>query len=58
MNELRLAIITVFVVLLWGWVLVIYLIAQGKWIAGIVLITALIPESLMFWMRAREDWNS
>ena len=58
MNELRLAIIFAFVVVFWAWALGIYFIAQGEWIAGIVMITALIPVSLMFWMEAREDWDS
>ena len=58
MTEIRLAIIFAFVVAFWGWVLAIYIIAQGVWIAGIVMITALIPVTLMFWMMAREDWDS
>ena len=58
MNELRLIIIFAFVVVFWAWALGIYFIAQGEWIAGIVMITALIPVSLMLWMKAREDWDS
>lgn len=58
MTEIRLTIIFAFVVAFWGWVLGIYFIAQGEWIAGIVMITALIPVTLMFWMKAREDWDS
>ena len=58
MNELRLAIIFAFVVAFWGWVLTIYIIMRGDWVIGIVGITAMIPVTLMFWMKAREDWNS
>ncbi len=58
MTEIRLMIIFAFVVAFWGWVLAIYFIAQGVWIGGIVMITALIPATLMFWMKAREDWDS
>ena len=58
MTEIRLAIIFAFVVAFWGWVLAIYIIMQGDWVIGIVGITALIPVSLMFWMKAREDWDS
>ena len=58
MNELRLTIIFAFVVLFWGWVFAIYLIVQGVWVAGVIGITALIPVTLMFWMKAREDWDS
>ena len=58
MTEIRLAIIFAFVVAFWGWVLAIYIIMQGVWVAGVVMITALIPVSLMFWMKAREDWDS
>lgn len=57
MNELRLAIITAFVVTFWGWALAINLIVQGNWVAGIVGITALIPFTLSIWLKAREDWN-
>ena len=58
MTEIRLAIIFAFVVAFWGWVLAIYIIMRGDWVMGIVGITALIPVSLMFWMKAREDWDS
>ena len=58
MTEIRLAIIFAFVVAFWGWVLAIYIIMRGDWVIGIVVITALIPVSLMFWMKAREDWDS
>ena len=58
MTEIRLAIIFAFVVAFWGWVLAIYLIVQGNLVMGIVGITALIPVTLMFWMKAREDWDS
>ena len=61
MNEIRLTIIFAFVVLFWGWVLSIYIIMRGDWVIGIVGIAALIPVSpvsLMFWMKAREDWDS
>ena len=58
MTEIRLAIIFAFVVAFWGWVLAIYIIMLGDWVIGIVGITALIPVSLMFWMKAREDWDS
>ena len=58
MTEIRLAIIFAFVVAFWGWVLAIYIIMRGDWVIGIVMITALIPVSLMFWMKAREDWDS
>ena len=58
MTEIRLAIIFAFVVLFWAWELVIYFIAQVEWIEGMVMITALIPVTLMFWMKAREDWDS
>ena len=58
MTEIRLAIIFAFVVAFWGWVLAIYFIVKGDWVMGIVGITALIPVSLMFWMKAREDWDS
>ena len=58
MTEIRLMITTIFVILFWVWGLGIYFIAQGKWIAGMVMITVLIPVSLMLWMRAREDWDS
>lgn len=58
MTEIRLAIIFAFVVAFWGWVLAIYIIMRGDLVMGIVGITALIPVSLMFWMRAREDWDS
>ena len=58
MTEIRLAIIFAFVVLFWGLALGIYFIAQGEWIAGIVMITVVIPVTLIFWMKAREDWNS
>ena len=58
MTEIRLAIIFAFVVAFWGWALGIYFIAQGNWVAGVIVITALIPESLMLWMKAREDWDS
>ena len=58
MTEIRLAIIFAFVVAFWGWVLGIYFIAQGEWIAGIVMITALIPATLEIGMKAREDWDS
>ena len=58
MTETRLAIIFAFVVALWGWVLAIYIIMRGDLVMGIVGITALIPVTLMFWMKAREDWDS
>ena len=58
MTEIRLAIIFAFVVAFWGWVLAIYIIMRGDLVMGIVGITALIPVTLMFWMKAREDWNS
>ena len=58
MTEIRLAIIFAFVVAFWGWVFAIYIIMRGDWVIGIVGITALIPVSLMFWMKAREDWDS
>ena len=58
MNELRLTIIFAFVVLFWGWAFSIYLIVLGDWVPGVVTITALIPVTLMFWMKAREDWDS
>ena len=58
MTKIRLAIIFAFVGAFWGWVLAIYIIMRGDWVVGIVGITALIPVSLMFWVKAREDWNS
>ena len=58
MTEIRLAIIFAFVVAFWGWVLAVYFIMQGDWVIGVVAITALIPVTLMFWMKAREDWDS
>ena len=58
MTAIRLAIIFAFVVTFWGWVLSIYIIMRGDWVIGIVGITALIPVSLMFWVKAREDWDS
>lgn len=58
MTEIRLAIIFAFVVAFWGWVLAIYIIMRGDWVGGIVGITALIPVTLIFWVKAREDWNS
>ena len=58
MTEIRLAIIFAFVVAFWGWVLAIYIIMRGDLVMGIVGIAALIPVTLMFWMKAREDWNS
>ena len=58
MTEIRLAIIFAFVVLFWGWGFAIYIIMRGDLVMGIVGITALIPVSLMFWMKAREDWDS
>ena len=58
MTEIRLAIIFAFVVLFWGWVLAIYIIMRGDLVMGIVGITALIPVTLMFWRKAREDWDS
>ena len=58
MTEIRLAIIFAFVVAFWGWVLAIYVAVCGEWVIGIVGITALISVSLMFWMKAREDWDS
>ena len=58
MTEIRLAIIFAFVVAFWGWVFSIYIIMRGDWVIGIVCITALIPVTLMFWMKAREDWDS
>lgn len=58
MTETRLAIIFAFVVAFWGWVLAIYIIMRGDLVMGIVGITALIPVTLMFWMKAREDWDS
>lgn len=58
MTEIRLTIIFAFVVVFWAWVFAIYLIVQGVWVAGVVMITALIPVTLMFWMKAREDWDS
>ena len=58
MNEIRLAIIFAFVVAFWCWVFAIYIIMRGDLVMGIVGITALIPVTLMFWMKAREDWDS
>ena len=58
MTEIRLAIILAFVVAFWGWVLAIYIIMRGDLVMGIVGITALIPVTLMFWMKSREDWDS
>ena len=58
MTEIRLAIIFAFVVAFWGWVLAIYIIMRGDLVMGIVGITALIPVTLIFWMKAREDWDS
>ena len=58
MTEIRLAIITTFVVVFWAWVFAIYLIVQGNWVVGVTLITTLIPMTLMFWLKAREDWDS
>ena len=58
MTEIRLAIIFAFVVAFWGWAFSIYIIMRGDLVMGIVGITALIPVTLMFWMKAREDWNS
>ena len=58
MTEIRLTIIFAFVVAFWGWVLAIYIIMRGDLVMGIVGITALIPVTLMFWLKAREDWNS
>ena len=58
MTEIRLAIIFAFVVAFWGWVLAIYIIMQGDWVVGIVGITAMIPVTLIFWMKAREYWYS
>lgn len=58
MTEIRLAIIFAFVVAFWGWVFFIYIIMRGDLVMGIVCITALIPVTLMFWMKAREDWDS
>ena len=58
MNEIRLTIIFAFVVLFWGWVLTIYVAVCGEWAVAVVATTALIPVSLMFWMKAREDWDS
>ena len=58
MTEIRLAIIFAFVVAFWGWVFAIYIIMRGDWVIGIVGITALIPVTLMFWVKAREDWDS
>ena len=58
MTEIRLTIIFAFVVAFWGWVFAIYIIMRGDLVMGIVVITALIPVSLMFWMKAREDWDS
>ena len=58
MTEIRLVIILAFVGAFWGWVLGIYFITQGEWIAGICMITVLIPVTLMFLMKAREDWDS
>ena len=31
---------------------------RGDLVMGKVGITALIPVTLIFWMKAREDWNS
>ena len=58
MTEIRLAIIFAFVVDFWGWVLAIYIAMSGDWVVAAVGVSALIPVSLMFWMKAREDWNS
>ena len=58
MTEIRLAIIFAFVVAFWGWVLAIYIIMRGDWVIGIVGITSMIPVTLIFWMKAREDWDS
>ena len=58
MTEIRLAIIFAFVVAFWGWVLAIYIIMRGDWVIGIVGITAMIPVTLIFWMKAREVWDS
>ena len=58
MTEIRLAIIFAFVVVFWAWVFAIYITMQGDLVMSIVGITALIPVTLMFCMKAREDWNS
>ena len=58
MTEIRLAIIFAFVVAFWGWVLDVYFIMRGDWVIGIAGITAMIPVTLTFWVKAREDWNS
>ena len=58
MTEIRLAIIFAFVVAFWGWVLAIYIIMRGDLVMGIVGITALIPVTLVFCVKAREDWDS
>lgn len=58
MTEIRLTIIFAFVVAFWGWVHSIYIIMRGDWVVGIAGITVLIPVTLMFWMKAREDWDS
>ena len=58
MTEIRLAIIFAFVVAFWGWVLTISIIMRGDLVMGIVGITTLIPVTLIFWMKAREDWDS
>ena len=58
MTEIRLAIIFAFVVAFWGWVLAIYIIMRGDLVMGIVGITALIPVTLIFWVKARGDWDS
>ena len=58
MTEIRLAIITLFVTLFWVWVLTIYVAVCGEWAVAVVATTALIPVTLMFWMNAREDWDS
>lgn len=58
MTKIRLAIIFTFVVLFWGWVLTIYVAVCGEWDVAVVETTALIPVTLMFWMKAREGWNS
>ena len=58
MTEIRLAIIFAFVVAFWGWVFAVYFIMRGDWVIGIAGITAMIPVTLTFWVKAREDWNS
>lgn len=58
MTEIRLAIVFSFVATFWAWAFAIYGIVLGDWVMGGVLISALIPVTLLFCIRAREAWNS